>query len=413
MIYFDNAATTLHKPDEVATAAAYAINHLGNAGRGAYDAAMEAARAVYQTRAAIATLVGLEEPLNVAFTSSATESFGLLFSGLLSRGDRVITTAFEHNSVLRPLYLLGCEVRVMPFLSEKSSKSYEDLDLVTFATMLESQPKLVVATHASNVTGAILPVYEVYAKCKAKGIPFILDIAQTLGTIPVSVDMADAFVFTGHKGLYGPQGTGGIIIANEDLLLKEHLHIVKTGGTGTESFAPLQPYAMPDIFEAGTANAHGLYALQRGVKYVSRMGVEAMYAHEMKLWQALYEGLKAIPEVELYGVGDNQSCVNQSDEGDDYHQNDANQSVNGLCFKQLPILAFNIRGMDSAEVASLLWEEYGIALRSGSHCAPLLHDVFDTKERGIVRVSFSFFNQMSEVNHLLKAILSIISDLNN
>ncbi|MDR1702415.1 MAG: aminotransferase class V-fold PLP-dependent enzyme [Sporomusaceae bacterium] len=336
MIYFDNSATTLIKPPEVAAAVASAINSFGNAGRSFYEPVLKANREIFQTRWEIAKLIGLEEPLNVAFTSCATESLNLVIGGLVQKNDTVITTVTEHNSVLRPLYLKGCDLRVLD-CDEKGSLSVD-----SFVALLDPGVKFFVCTHGSNVTGNITQVEKFYDLCKSHGITMILDISQTFGTIPVNIKMADIFCFTGHKGLFGPQGTGGVIVnGNFDFA------VVKTGGAGNNSFNEFQAKNMPDILEVGTLNGHSIYGLQQGVRFINETGVDTIQVHDTRLTKMFYDGIKDLPQIKIYG---------------DFTRE-----------HRLPVVSINIAGLTSAELSEILWEKYGIATRAGSHCAPVLH----------------------------------------
>ncbi|MCL2234837.1 MAG: aminotransferase class V-fold PLP-dependent enzyme [Defluviitaleaceae bacterium] len=360
MIYFDNASTTLKKPSEVAEAVAYAINNFGNMGRSFCTPSLLAAREIYNTRTEIARLVGLDEPLNIAFTSSATESMNLVVGGLIKSGDLVATTEWEHNSTLRPLYLSGCQLY---FIDPHNPQ-------------FKADTKFLVCTHGSNLTGDIVDAARLYQTCKEQGITMILDVAQTLGSIPVTMDMADIFCFTGHKGLFGPQGTGGIIINREF-----DFDIVKTGGAGVHTFQAFQSKEMPDIFEVGTPNSHGIFGLQKGVAFVNQTGVEKIHNHEAALASLFYDGIKHFDKVQFYG--------------------------NMEARPRLPIISLNIKGLDSAELAERLWEGYGIATRSGGHCAPLLHQLLGTEDVGVVRFSFSYFNTKAEVQQAISAMKEI------
>jgi len=375
MIYFDNSATTLIKPPEVSQAVAYAVNNFGNAGRSFYDAALLASREIFKTREAIAKLIGLKEPLDVAFTSSATESLNLVISGLISKDDSVITTVSEHNSLLRPLYLTGCNL------------SFVDCDdrgillLDSFEKLITPSTKFLVCTHGSNVSGNITDTKTLYEKCRANRITMILDISQTFGLVPVDINMADIFCFTGHKGLYGPQGTGGVIVkGNFDF------DIVKTGGSGVNSFDRIQSKSMPDVFEAGTQNSHGIYGLQKGVNYINETGVDTICENVMRLMKAFYTGIKDLDRVKFYG-----------DYSTDY---------------RLPIVSIKVNGLTSSELAERLWVDYKIATRAGSHCAPLLHKRFGTENTGLVRFSFSCFNTEDEIQKGVNAVNEIVESLN-
>jgi len=371
MIYFDNSATTLKKPPEVAAAVACAINHFGNAGRSFYDAVLLANREIFGTREEVAKLIGLDEPLNVAFTSSSTESLNLVIGGLVRREDSVITTVTEHNSVLRPLYLTGCN------LSFIDCSDNGRLLLDTVEPLIKPTTRFLICTHGSNVTGNITDVQKLYSICKANGITMILDISQTFGVVPVDISIADIFCFTGHKGLFGPQGTGGIIVNG-----KFDFAVVKTGGAGVNSFDRLQSNEMPDVFEAGTMNSHGIYGLQKGVKFINKTGIEAIHTKETHLLKMFYEGIKDFERVRIYG---DFSAENR-----------------------LPVISINIEGIDSSDLAARLWDDYGVATRAGSHCAPLMHKRFGTVESGLVRFSFSYFNTEEEIEKGVSAVKDII-----
>lgn len=370
MIYFDNSATTITKPPEVTAAVLYAMNHFGNASRSFYDAALLANREIFKTRMETAELVGLEDPLNVAFTSSATESLNLVIGGLIKKEDAVITTVTEHNSVLRPLYLRGCDL------------SFIDCDddgvllLDQAEALIKPATKFLVCTHGSNVTGNITDVKRVYDFCRAHNLTMILDISQTFGLIPVTADMADILCFTGHKGLFGPQGTGGVIVNGSF-----DFDIVKTGGAGVKSFEKFQQKEMPDIFETGTHNSHGIYGLQKGIQFIKGIGIDAVHAKEKALAERFYNGIKDLKGLKFYG---------------DFSGTD-----------RLPVISVNFEGMTSADLATYLWENYKIATRAGSHCAPLLHERFNTVAMGMVRFSFSYFNTEEEIDVGISALTNI------
>ena len=373
MIYFDNSATTLIKPKEVCEAVVYAMNHFGNAGRSFYDCTMEASRAVYGARDVIAKFACVEDALSVAFTSSATESLNLVINGLIDRDDHVITTVAEHNSVLRPIFNSKCEVSFIE-CDEKGVLLLDNLD-----ALLRANTKCVVATHASNLTGNISDIALLKDFCESNNLIFVLDASQTFGGIETKASYADIICFTGHKALLGPQGTGGIICN-----IPQSVKITKTGGTGSNSFDQIQPHVMPDMFESGTANSHGLNGLRAGVEYVISRGVNKIHEEEMILTNAFIKGISNVEGIEFYG--------------DIFAEN------------RMPIVSVNIETMSSDEVAMKLWQEHSIATRPGSHCAPLLHKHFGTEERGIVRFSFSHFNTIEEIEKGISAIKKIASE---
>lgn len=370
MIYFDSSATSLLKPATVAEAVSYAIGHFGNAGRSFYDAVMEANREIFYTRMEIAELIGLSDPLQVAYTSSATESLNLIIGSLIQPQDAVITTVTEHNSVLRPLYLKGCQLSFLPCDAAGKLKVDE------FEGLVQGSTKFLVCSHGSNVTGNITDTDSLRQLCRKHNITMILDISQTFGSCPVDISMADVFCFTGHKGLLGPQGVGGIIV-NGDL----DFNIVKTGGAGSKSFDRFQEAKMPDVFEAGTLNAPGIYGLQKGVQFIKSVGLEAIAARENHLARLFYEGIKELPGLTI--VGDWQAA------------------------DRLPLVSLKFDGLDSSDLAALLWQDYRIATRAGSHCAPLLHRHFGTVRTGLVRFSFSYFNTEAEIERGIEALHTI------
>ncbi len=374
MIYFDNSATSLVKPPQVAEAVKYAINNLGNSGRSFYNAVLDANRTIFQTRMEIATLIGLEEPLNVAFTSSATEGLNLVINSLFEEGDSVITTVLEHNSVLRPLYRQGCQIDFL------ECDENGNLHLDSFSSLIKPTTKYLICIHGSNVTGNIIDAQKLHTLCQEKGITMILDISQTFGSFPVNTEMADIFCFTGHKGLFGPQGTGGIITNGQ-----HNFRISKTGGAGVNSFDKFQSNVMPEVFEAGTTNAHSLAGLQKGVQFVNEIGVDTIHAYEMKLFNKFYNAIKGLAGLEFYG---------------DYSSPD-----------RLAVVSMNARGLTASDFAFRLWDEYGIATRPGSHCAPLLHQHFQTVDKGMVRFSFSYFNTEEEVEVGIRAVENIVNSL--
>ncbi len=370
MIYFDNGSTTLPKPPEVTEAVAFALNHFGNAGRSFHEPALNASRAVARARAAVARLVGLSNPLNVAFVSSATEGLNLVIGGLIDSNCHVITTVTEHNSVLRPLYLTGCKLSVL------DSDENGVINPAVFADAITEDTRFFVCSHGSNLTGNILDVYSFRDICRANGIMMILDASQTMGHTRVNADMADVILFTGHKGLFGPQGTGGIITEKPlDIQIK------KTGGAGSDSFSRFQAAVMPDMFEAGTLNAHGIYGLLKGIEFVEKIGIDAIFAHDLGLAHEFVEGVKSIDGFRLYG---------------DFHNK-----------HRLPVVSIAHAYIDASELGEWLWNDYEIATRSGAHCAPLLHKRFRTDKTGLVRFSFSYYNNIEEIRFAINALREI------
>ena len=373
MIYFDNAATSLPKPPSVGLAMLKALDSFGGAGRGGHPAALEASRSVFQARKAVANLLG-SAPERTVFTANATESLNLAIQGLLSPSDHVITTVFEHNSVLRPLYRL--RARGMG-LSIVDADTDGGLDYNGFRRSLRPHTKAVLCTHASNLTGTLIDLNLVSAFCKEYGLLLIVDAAQTAGAFPLDADKVgiDVLCFTGHKGLMGPQGTGGICI-------RQGLSIApqKVGGSGLDSFSETHPNHLPESLEAGTLNAHGLAGLLAGVEYIETMGITAISERETALARQFREAVGAIPRLRIFG----------------------NQDQN-----QMPIVALNIGNLGSYMVGDLLASQYDICVRSGTHCAPLAHIALGTPAQGMVRFSFSSFNTPDEIQAGIDALADI------
>lgn len=372
MIYMDNAATTLQKPECVAKAVVNAMNSFGNAGRGLNDASMGASRVVYDTREKLCRLFHGENPKQFAFTSNATESLNTAIQGLIGPGDHVITTMLEHNSVLRPLYereAVGVELTILK-CDTYGNISYEEIEAA-----IRENTKAIVCTHGSNLTGNLTDIGRIGAIAKKHGILLIADASQTAGLIPIDVQemQIDVLCFTGHKGLYGPQGTGGIYV-QPGVEIKP----LKRGGSGIETYNKNHPAQMPTALEAGTLNSHGIAGLNAALTYIEETGVEHICQLALeRMWQ-FYEGVCDIPGVTVYG---------------DF-------SVK----ERAPIVSLNIGNFDSAEVSDELLTEYGIATRAGGHCAPLMHEALGNVEQGAVRFSFSHFNTQEEVEKAISAI---------
>ena len=346
MIYMDNAATTMHKPQEVIDAVVSAMSSMGNAGRGASEAALSASRIIYDTREGLAKLFGAENARQIAFTSNSTESLNIAIKGILDPGDHVITTVLEHNSVLRPLY-------------EMEKKGTE-----------------------LSVIGCNYVDVAVIGKMAHKhGLIFVVDASQTAGVFPIDVQKMDIDIlcFTGHKGLLGPQGTGGIYV-------KEGIQIrpLKTGGSGIQTYNKEHPVQMPTALEAGTLNGHGIAGLHAALGYLEKTGIDNIRKKEENLMWRFYNGVKDVPGVKIYG---------------DYSQKE-----------RCAIVTLNIGDYDSSEVSDELLMEYDISTRSGGHCAPLMHEALGTVEQGAVRFSFSHYNTEEEVDTAIRAIRELAEE---
>ena len=372
MIYFDNSATTIQKPQAVADAVANGMSKFGNPSRSFHAPAMEASRVIYRARREVAKLVGLSDANRVIFTSGATESLNLVIGSLIASTDHVITSTLEHNSVLRPLYLTGCEISIIP-CNQNGQLILDGLD-----DLLKTNTRYLVCTHGSNLVGSVTNVEKLYDFCKIHDITFILDVSQTLGSIETLASMADILCFTGHKSLMGPQGTGGIIVSGN-----HPFRLVKTGGSGGDTFAPHQSMEFPDILEAGTPNTHGLAGLEQGIIYLNKQGIHAVTAHEKKLRSRFCQGISNIDGIYYYGL--------------DMSEHDM----------ILPVVAINVGDLQAEDVALQLWEGWEIATRSGGHCTPLLHEFYGTRQRGMVRFSFGLFNTEDEIDIALVALKEI------
>lgn len=372
MIYLDNAATTMKKPPAVVAAVTEALCSMGNAGRGGHDASLDASRVIFNARQKLSDLFNGESPRQIVFTANSTESLNIAIKGVLEPGDHVITTALEHNSVLRPLYQLedkGVELAVIG--SDKSGcVDYDD-----FEKAIKENTKAIVCTHGSNLTGNLLDIKKIGTIAKSHGLIFIVDASQTAGVFDIDVqDMnIDILCFTGHKGLLGPQGTGGMYV-------REGLHVkpLLSGGSGVQTYSRNHPLEMPTALEAGTINAHGLAGLSAAVDYIKEIGLEEIRRKEHELMTYFYNGVKDVPGVKIYG---------------DF-------SAEERC----AIVTLNIWDYDSSEVSDALYTHYGISTRPGAHCAPLMHKALGTVEQGTVRFSFSHYNTIEEVNVAINAI---------
>lgn len=376
IIYLDNAATSFPKPPQVVEAIVHFLTEIGaNAGRSGHRLSIEAGRIVYETREALAELFNISDPLRIVFGHNVTEMINLVLTGFLRPGDHVVTSSMEHNSVMRPLRALereGVEVSVVQCSREGS------LDPADLEKALRSNTRLIVLNHASNVTGTILPVKEAGRIARQRGIFLLVDAAQTAGAYPIDAeaDGIDFLAFTGHKGLFGPTGTGGLYIGPRVPL--EELKPLKRGGTGSRSELEEQPDFLPDKYESGTQNAAGLAGLKAGVRFILEKGVEEIRRHELELTALLLEGLSSIERVKLYGPADLSMRVG--------------------------IISFNIEGMEPSDVALALDEEFGIMCRPGLHCAPSAHRTIGTFPKGTVRFSVSFFNTKEEVEKAIEAV---------
>lgn len=376
MIYFDNAATTLHKPHEVIEAVVHAMTTAGNASRGTHTGSLAASRTVYETRKKIADFFHCSRADHVIFTSNSTEALNIAICGTLGKGDHIISTDLEHNSVLRPLYHLEEQGASLTFLSanKKGCIDYDD-----FKRSIKPNTKAIVCTHASNLTGNVLDIERIGRIAKAHNLLFIVDASQSAGCIEINMETMniDILCFTGHKGLLGPQGTGGLCI-HESVEIRPFKH----GGSGIHSYEKEQPQAYPARLEAGTLNSHGIAGLCAAINYINTITIPVISKKEQELLWHFYKGICNIPEIHIYGDFDTK--------------------------ERAAILSLNIEGYDSGTVSDLLSQEYDIATRPGAHCAPRMHQALGTTETGAVRFSFSSFNTMEEVETAIQALKELV-----
>ena len=363
MIYFDNAATTLMKPPEVANAMAAAVRTLGSPGRGAHPAAIRAAEEAYACRKQAAAMFGVEDPSSVVFCMNATHALNIAVKSLVDPGDRVVITGYEHNAVLRPLIAVGADVAVAaapPFRPEESLRAFRE--------QLERGAKAAIVNHVSNVFGCIQPLAQMAALCREKRIPLIVDASQSAGVLPLDMKaLGAAFVaMPGHKSLYGPQGTGLLLCAAPARPLLE-------GGSGSDSRERRMPEYLPDRLEAGTHNMPGIAGLRQGLRFVERLGTAAILERERRLLRMTADRLGRIPGIRLYLAED--------------------ESL------QTGVLSFTVRDREPEETAEKL-ADGGFCVRAGLHCAPLAHETAGSN--GTVRLSFSVFNVPAQVERFCR-----------
>lgn len=375
MIYLDNAATSFPKPPEVYDEVLKCMkNYAANPGRSSHDMAIAADLKIAETRERISEVFNIPNPLNIIFTKNATEALNIGIKGILKSKDHVISTKIEHNSVLRPLNAVsreGVEITLMEV------DEYGHLNINSLRKEIKKNTKAIIINHASNVLGVVQDIKTIGRIAKGHNIIFIVDASQSAGEIPIDVigDNIDIIALPGHKGLLGPQGTGILYVRN-GINLKEH----NEGGTGSESESMVQPIYLPDRFESGTLNTPGIAGLCEGVKFIQKMGINNIHKYKKMLVEYLVEEFKKLSYVTIYG-------------GTSYENRCA-------------LVSINIDGIDSSDVGYLL-NEKGIAVRTGYHCAPLIHGIIGTSNRGTVRISPGYFNTLSDMEILLKSIIEI------
>ena len=379
MIYLDNAATTIKKPEIVIEAVANAMRTQGNASRGAHTATLSAARVVYDARVKIAKFFNFDKASNVIFTCNSTEALNIAINGVVKEGDKVVSTDTEHNSVLRPLYYLKESKNIDLHFIKANEKGLLNID--DFEKNIDANTKVVVVNHASNLTGNVNDIKSISRIVHENGGILIVDGSQSAGTMKVDVkDLGiDIYCFTGHKGLFGPQGTGG-------LLIKDGIEVEtwKRGGSGVKTYEEDQPREYPTRLEAGTLNSHGIAGLSVAIDYLNEIGIENIHKKEVELTKYFYENVTQIDGIKVYG------------DFSDFNNHAA-------------IVSLNVKDYDSGEVSDALSNDYGIATRPGAHCAPRLHVALGTKMQGAVRFSFSYDTNYDELDSAIKALKEIAS----
>lgn len=372
-IYLDNAASSCPKPAVVIEAVDRCLReYCANPGRGAHKTAVAAARVIYQTRQKAARFLGVKDSSDLIFTMNATDSLNLAMYGLLRPGDHVVSSTVEHNAVLRPLKVLA-DAGVDVFLVGSDPAGRVDPGDIIGA--LRPNTRLVVLSHASNVTGAIQPIEEIAAALKERGVPLLVDAAQSAGALPIDMKMTPVTMLacTGHKSLMGPQGIGMLFISPDI-----DLRTIRQGGTGTRSEEPQDALPRPDRYEAGTLNTPGIAGLGAGIDFLNEQGLDKLFSHKNRLTEMLHRGLAETGKVKVYGPA--------------------------LGEPRGPLVSFNVGDMPSSEVAAILDRDYDIASRAGLHCAPGAHEVMGTRQRGAVRLSVGPFNTENEIEATIKAV---------
>ncbi|SDZ08675.1 aminotransferase class V-fold PLP-dependent enzyme [Tindallia californiensis] len=378
-IYFDNAATTFPKPESVVESMKHYISCVGsNVSRGSYSSAFDAGNIVYETREMLANLFHDNEPERIFFTRNVTESLNLVLKGMLKPEDHVLVSSMEHNAVMRPLHRL-MEQKITFSRIPCTKEGYLITDSMEEAW--QENTKAVVITHASNVSGSVMDLEAIADFCQQKGLSLIIDAAQTAGVLPIDVQrlLPDAVCFTGHKGLYGPQGMGGAWISKR---LASTLKPLIEGGTGSLSDEEVQPEYLPDKFEAGTLNMPGIYGLNAALHWIKERGIEEIHDHEMKLTRQFLEKIESLKKINVVGP---MTLENRT-----------------------AVVSIKTSTMDLGQLAHCLAKDYGVATRSGMHCAPHAHKTLQSFPEGTVRFSFGYFNTEKEIEKTIKALKEIV-----
>ena len=380
MIYLDNAATTFPKPDIVCDKMYECMKeYCANPGRGGHSLSVKASKEIVKTRALLGELFNIQNIMNICFTKNATEALNIAIKGVLNYDDHVITTNMEHNSVMRPLRIMERDRNVK--LSIAKSDEFGRIDLLDLENLIRPNTKLIVATLSSNVNGIIMPVYEIGEIARRHNVLFLLDASQGAGTINLDVDNMniDLMAFPGHKGLFGPQGTGGLYI-RDGVKVSPLLE----GGTGSKSEYIYQPEILPDQYESGTLNTPGIVGLGAGVLYIKDNGIDNIRKYKDGLINRFYDGIRDFKNIKIYSDISNNSGI----------------------------LALNFLGVDPNEISYVLDKVYDIKVRAGLHCAPIAHETLKTKDMGgLVRFSVSYLNTNSDIDRTVEAIKEIVENI--
>lgn len=390
-IYLDNASTSFPKPKAVADAVyQYMTTGGANIGRGSYASASAAAEAVFDVRCDLCTFFGAQDAKNVVFTKNVTEALNLIIKGLLQPGDHVLVSSLEHNAVMRPLQQLGEELtgstpaHAISF-SRIPTDGEGNMKLEALPNLLQPNTRAIICTHASNVCGTLQPLAELGRFCRTHGLLFIVDAAQTAGSLSINMQSLgiDALAFTGHKGLLGPQGIGGCILSDKTAKCITPLVV---GGTGSASHSEQQPDFLPDKFEAGTLNLPGIIGLGAGLRWLRQQGMDNLREHELALTQQLLQGLQALETQQLVQIIGHKDCTDRTS-----------------------VVSITTQRMDIATLAYILSDDYGIATRVGLHCAPHAHRVLGTYPTGTLRFSLGWNNNLEDIASTLQALQNILT----
>ena len=378
-IYFDNAATSYPKPASVLDSMIKYVKDIGsNVNRSSYKSAYDAEDILYETRQLLCNMFNGDDCKNVVFTANITTSLNIILKGLLKEGDHILTSSMEHNAVMRPLAQLaskGISFDTIPCFSDGS------LDISSLSSLLRSNTKAIVMTHASNICGTLMPISDVGKFCNENNLYFILDSAQSAGLLPIDMKAMyiDILTFTGHKALLGPQGIGGFILNENMINLIEPLI---SGGTGSISHTLNVPEFMPDRFESGTLNIPGIYGLNASLKYINNIGMENILKKELKLTQIFLNELSEIKDIKVYGRKD--------------------------ILNRVAVISIDIPNRDLSDIAYILDEKYGIQTRVGLHCSPIAHQTLGTYPQGTIRFSFGHNNNLEEIKYCIQVLKEII-----